>query len=116
MPRPDLSSLAWPRHTGRLVLRPLTLGDVDAVLSYRGCPEVVVHLSHGVLDRDQVVARVGDRISRGLPGAESPLLGLAVEEPRTGRVVGDVMLRLEPSHSIGAATGAAPRRVARMTG
>ncbi|GAB2766743.1 GNAT family protein [Terrabacter koreensis] len=104
MPRPDLSALTWPRRTDRLVLRPLTPDDVDAVLAYRGLPEVVVHLSHGVLDREQVTARIADRIARGLPGAGNPLLGLAVADPRTGRVVGDVMLRLEPSHSIGPVT------------
>ena len=100
MPRPDLSTLRWPRRTHRLVLRPLTVGDVDAVLAFRSLPEVVLHLSHDVLDRDQVAARIVERIARGLPGAEEPLLGLAVVEPRTGRVIGDVMLRLEPSHSI----------------
>ncbi|GGM95088.1 N-acetyltransferase [Terrabacter tumescens] len=100
---PDLSRLAWPRHTARLALRPLTLDDVDAVLAFRSLPEVVVHLSHDVLDRDQVRDRIARRVERGRPGATEPLLGLAVEELRTGRVIGDVMLRLEPSHSIGSA-------------
>ena len=84
----------------RLALRPLSLDDVDAVHAYRCLPEVVVHLSHDVLDRDQVRHRIAQRIERGRPGAAEPLLGLAVEELRTGRVVGDVMLRVEPSHSI----------------
>lgn len=100
MPPPDLLRLRWPRHTDRLVLRPLRLGDVDAILAFRSLPEVVVHLSHDVLTRDEVEARIRERMARGLPGATQPLLGLAVEEGRTGRVVGDVMLRLEPSHSI----------------
>jgi RimJ/RimL family protein N-acetyltransferase len=102
VPRPDLSSLVWPRHTERLDLRPLTLDDVDAVLSFRSLPEVVAHLSHDVLDRSQVAARIAQRVARGLPGADAPLLALAVEERRTRRVVGDLMLRLEPSHSIAA--------------
>lgn len=97
---PDLSRLAWPRRTSRLELRPLTLDDVDAVLAFRSLPEVVVHLSHDVLGREQVCERIAQRIERGRPGASEPLLGLAVVEVRTGRVVGDVMLRLEPSHSI----------------
>ena len=96
----DLSRLQWPRLTQRLALRPLTLDDVDAVHAYRCLPEVVVHLSHDVLSRDQVRHRIARRIERGRPGAAEPLLGLAVEELRTGRVVGDVMLRIEPSHSI----------------
>ncbi len=100
MAAPDLSGLVWPRLTQRLALRPLTLDDVEAVLAFRSLPEVVVHLSHDVLDREQVRERIARRIERGRPGASEPLLGLAVEERRTGRVVGDVMLRLEPSHSI----------------
>lgn len=96
----DLSRLQWPRLTERLALRPLSLDDVDAVHAYRCLPEVVVHLSHDVLSRDQVRHRIAQRIERGRPGAAEPLLGLAVEELRTGRVVGDVMLRIEPSHSI----------------
>lgn len=100
MAAPDLSRLSWPRATDRLWLRPLTLDDVDAIHAYRRLPEVVVHLSHDVLSREQVEARVVARIERGRPGAAEPLLGLAVEERRSGRVVGDVMLRLEPSHSI----------------
>lgn len=96
----DLSRLQWPRLTERLALRPLSLDDVDAVHAYRCLPEVVVHLSHDVLTREQVRHRIAQRIERGRPGAAEPLLGLAVEELRTGRVVGDVMLRIEPSHSI----------------
>ena len=97
---PDLSGLVWPRVTQRLALRPLTLDDVDAVLAFRSLPEVVVHLSHDVLDREQVRDRIAQRIERGRPGAADPVLELAVEERRTGRVVGDVMLRIEPCHSI----------------
>ena len=96
----DLSRLEWPRLTQRLALRPLSLDDVDAVHAYRSLPEVVVHLSHDVLSRDQVRHRIARRIERGRPGAAEPLLGLAVAELRTGRLVGDVMLRIEPSHSI----------------
>lgn len=100
MPRPDLARLQWPRRTARLVLRPLRLDDVDSIHAFRSLPEVVVHLSHDVLTRGEVEARVRDRMARGLPGAPEPMLALAVEEARTGRVVGDVMLRLEPSRSI----------------
>jgi RimJ/RimL family protein N-acetyltransferase len=97
---PDLSRLRWPRRTGRLELRPLTLDDVDAVYAYRRLPEVVLHLSHDALTRDEVAARVSDRIERSRPGAERPCLGIAVVELRTGHVIGDLMLRLEPSRSI----------------
>jgi RimJ/RimL family protein N-acetyltransferase len=100
MPRPDLSRLAWPRQTARLDLRPLALDDLDAIWDVRRRPEVVVHLSHDVLSREEVRDRIASRIERGRPGAAEPMLALAVVERRTHRVIGDVMLRLEPSHSI----------------
>jgi len=100
VPRPDLARLTWPRTTGRLELRPLTLDDVDAIWAFRRLPEVVVHLSHDVLTHDEVRDRIASRIERGRPGAAEPMLALALVERRTHRVVGDVMLRLEPSHSI----------------
>ena len=100
MPAPDLTRLVWPRRTARVQLRPLTLDDVEAVHAYRSLPEVVVHLSHDVLGRDEVGARIADRIERGRAGAERPLLALALEDRATGRVVGDALLRLEPSRSI----------------
>ena len=100
MVAPDLSRLTWPRVTSRLSLRPLTLDDVDAVHAYRCLPEVVAYLSHDVLSREEVSARIAGRIERGRPGAADPVLELAVEERRTGRVVGDVMLRIEQCHSI----------------
>lgn len=100
MPAPDLTRLAWPRRTARLQLRPLTHGDVDALHAYRSLPAVVVHLSHDVLTREEVESRVTERIERGRADAERPLLALAVEDRATGQVVGDVMLRVEPSRSI----------------
>lgn len=98
MPTPDLAVLSWPRRTARLVLRPATLADVDAIHGFRRLPDVVRHMSHDVLTRDDVVARVADRLRRASVDAERPCLGLVVEE--RGTVVGDAMLSLEPSQSI----------------
>jgi RimJ/RimL family protein N-acetyltransferase len=100
MPVPDLAGLVWPRRTARLVLRPATLDDVDAIHSYRGLPEVVRHLSHDVLTRDEVAARVADRIERASIDVPRPCLGLVVEEPESGEVVGDAMVSVRASESI----------------
>ncbi len=100
MARPDLSGLVWPRCTDRLRLRPLCVEDVAPIHTFRSLPQVVEHLSHDVLSLEEVHERVVTRIARGRSDAPEPLLGLAVEEQRTGRVVGDVMLRLEPCHAI----------------
>ncbi|EWT03629.1 acetyltransferase [Intrasporangium oryzae NRRL B-24470] len=100
MPEPVLAALRWPRRTERLRLRPATLDDVDAIHAYRGRPDVSTFLSRDALSRDEVVARVGDRIARATLEADRPVLGIAVEDGATGRLVGDVMLALERSQSI----------------
>jgi RimJ/RimL family protein N-acetyltransferase len=100
MPAPDLGRAVWPYETDRLALRPATLEDVDAIHAFRNRADVVRHLSHDPMTRDEVVARVADRMARGRPGATQPLVGLAVLDRGDGRVVGDAMLRLEPSLSI----------------
>ncbi len=76
----------------------MTLDDVDAVLGFRGRSDVTRWLSHEAMTREEVVDRVADRVERGRPGAERPLLGLAVEYG--GVVVGDAMLRLDRCGSI----------------
>jgi RimJ/RimL family protein N-acetyltransferase len=101
----DLSGLVWPRHTQRLVLRPGTDGDVDAVLAYRSRPGVAEYLSRGPLDRAEVAARIEQDIERAQPGHPDPLLGLVVEEAgqieeagqsgQSGPVIGDCMLRFQ---------------------
>lgn len=105
MPAPDLAALRWPRRTERLVLRPATLDDVDAIHGYRGLSGFTRYVTHGVLSHAEVADRVQQRIDRGRPGAADPCLGLAVEDAR-GRLVGDVMLMLEPARSIAGPAGA----------
>lgn len=100
MPIPDVSALGWPRLTERLALRPATLDDVDAIHEYRSRPDFVRYVTHGALTRDEVVARVTERIERSVLGARKPGLGLAVEERDAGRLVGDVMLMVKPARSI----------------
>lgn len=100
MPFPDLGVLRWPRPTERLVLRPATLDDVDAIHAYRSREDFARWVTHGALSREEVVARVRERMERGLLGARRPGLGLAVEEQEGGRLVGDVMLMVKPARSI----------------
>jgi RimJ/RimL family protein N-acetyltransferase len=91
--RPDLDAVAWPRHTARLALRPVALGDVDAILAYRSLPEVGEFTSRGPMNRAEVEARVKLLREGPTPGAPQPRLGLVVEHD--GAVVGDCSVRLE---------------------
>lgn len=68
MPGPDLTGLRWPRRTERLLLRPATPDDVDAIHQYRSLPEFTRYVTHGVLSREGVSARVQERTERVLPG------------------------------------------------
>ncbi len=80
--RPRLADLTWPRRTARLTLRPLTLDDVDAVLAYRGDPDVNRWLGRPARTREELVASHF--------GADDLLDALAVEVD--GQVVGDTMV------------------------
>jgi RimJ/RimL family protein N-acetyltransferase len=75
---PALHALVWPRHTPRLVLRPVTLGDVDAILAYRSLTEVGEFTSRGPMSRAEVEARVELRRESATAGAPQPRLGLVV--------------------------------------
>lgn len=46
------SAIAWPRHTDRLTLRPVTGEDVDQILTYRNEPAVFRWLLRTTVDPD----------------------------------------------------------------
>jgi RimJ/RimL family protein N-acetyltransferase len=80
-----LLDLAWPRRTERLLLRPLTLDDADAVLAYRSDPDVARWLGRPAHTREELLA--SHFTEADLEHA------LAVE--LDGRVVGDMMVVVE---------------------
>lgn len=98
----DLAGLVWPQHTDRLTLRPLTEDDAEAVHEFRSLPTVVTYLSHGVLTLPEVRQRIAERVARGRPAAERPLLALAVCDRATGAVIGDAMLGIRTAGCIAA--------------
>ena len=92
---PDPLSLAWPRRTARLVLRPIDSGDVDAMLAYRSDPAVTEFLTHDPLMREEVEERIAMRISGIDPTPPRLVRGLMILHE--GRGIGDAMLRVQPS-------------------
>jgi len=90
---PSLASLHWPRHTARLLLRPATDADADAVFEYRRRADVATYLSRGPLTREEVLARFASDAERAAAGHPEPFLGLVIE--RDGAVIGDCMVRLQ---------------------
>ena len=52
--RRGLTDLTWPKRTDRLVLRPMTADDVDAVWVYRSEPEASTWLERLDTERDSI--------------------------------------------------------------
>lgn len=89
-----MPQIAFPIRTSRLLLRPLTDDDVEALAEYRSLPEVCRHVPFEPMDVDTVRRRLGTRFGRDTIDGEGQglLLGvvLAAEEPPV--LAGDVML------------------------
>ena len=98
--RPD-----YPIRTERLLLRPLTSGDVDALHAYRSRADVCRYVPFESMDRRQIADRVAGQWAGTTLTAEGQFLMLGVELAQTGDLVGDVILmfhsRLHRSGEIG---------------
>ena len=81
-PQPEI---AWPLTTGPLVLRPATPDDAPAVFRYRRLPEVGRWLTSLPVDEAAFTERL----------LQPDHLGPTVVVEREGRVVGDLLLRVE---------------------
>jgi len=82
-----------PLRTARLLLRTAEPGDLDALHSYWGDPEVTRYLPFDTLDREGSLGRLGRFFGSTHPQAAGEPLFLVVDHE--GRLVGDVMLRLK---------------------
>jgi RimJ/RimL family protein N-acetyltransferase len=82
----------YPLTTERLVLRPFTRGDVEAVFAYRRRDDVARYLFDGPLSRDECELAVQQRIGQIGLVAEGDKIILAVEARQTGVLVGEVSL------------------------
>jgi RimJ/RimL family protein N-acetyltransferase len=82
----------YPVRTPRLLLRPTTLADLDAMHGYKSQQEVCRYLPYAPMSRGQVAERLAGDWSRTEltePGQE---LNLGVELVADGRLIGDVVL------------------------
>ena len=83
---------AYPLRTNRLLLRPLSAADIDALLAYRSLPGECRYVPFEPMDRDDVVARLGGVWATDAITAEGATLTLGFALARSGRLIGDVML------------------------
>ncbi|HEV7192300.1 MAG TPA: GNAT family protein [Jatrophihabitantaceae bacterium] len=82
----------YPVRTERLALRPLTDADVDALLSYRGRPDVCRYLPFEPMTRERLLERLSTDLGTTEISAEGQALTLGAELADTGELIGDVVL------------------------
>ncbi|MFC0533717.1 GNAT family N-acetyltransferase [Phytohabitans kaempferiae] len=83
---------AYPIVTERLLLRPFTMGDLDAVWAYQRLPEVAHHMLWEPRDREQVRVAVDRMVREDALVKEGDCLSLAAARRADGVVVGQVEL------------------------
>ncbi|MEO6943784.1 MAG: GNAT family N-acetyltransferase [Lacisediminihabitans sp.] len=91
----------YPIRTERLTLRPVTLGDLDAIHAYRSNPTVALYLPHEPHSRDDTVAMLEKMTEQSALSKPGQWLDLAVEFNGAG-VVGEVVLKWDSDdHELG---------------
>jgi RimJ/RimL family protein N-acetyltransferase len=95
--------LSGPLRTERLLLRTMTVDDVDDIHAYQSLEDVCRYLPFEPRTRDQVVEKVTQYSTALALGADGDYWQLAIEEAGApGRVVGDVYFTIK---SVANATG-----------
>jgi len=73
-------------------LRPLAIGDTDALLAYRSRADVCRYVPFEPMSRDEVTERIAGRWARTELTDEGQSLTLGAEVSETGELAGDVVL------------------------
>jgi RimJ/RimL family protein N-acetyltransferase len=82
----------YPVKTERLLLRPLTVDDIDEALAYRSREDVCRYLPFEPQTRERLMARLAGDLSRTQITAEGQSLTLGAFLAETGQLIGDVVL------------------------
>ena len=82
----------YPVPAGRVLLRPLAAGDVDAVLAYRSRADVCRYVPFEPMTRQDITERMAGPWARTELTEEGQALTLGVEVRETGELAGDVVL------------------------
>jgi len=94
MPEDDRPVLRpeYPVRTPRLLLRPLTAADADALLAYRSLPDVCRYVPFEPMTRQDLLERIAGMWSRTALTDAGQQLTLGVEVAATGVLAGDCIL------------------------
>lgn len=82
----------YPVRTQRLVLRPFTAGDLDALHGIHRLPEVTRYLYHEPRDRKETYTVLAGKVAASVLAVEGQPLCLAAELADTGVLIGDCTL------------------------
>ncbi len=82
----------YPIRTPRLILRPYTFDDFEALHDIQSRPEVTRYLLFDTRDRDQVRMSLEQKVAAAELDDEGGNLSLAVVLPETGALIGDITL------------------------
>ncbi|MGW3352966.1 GNAT family N-acetyltransferase [Nonomuraea rubra] len=82
----------YPLTTSRLVLRPFTADDLDAVHAYESRPDVARYLYWAARDRDATRAALAQRVTRTALNDDGDAIDLAVTLRHSGRLIGSCLL------------------------
>jgi RimJ/RimL family protein N-acetyltransferase len=82
----------YPVRTPRLSLRPLTTGDVDALVAYRSLPHVCRYVPFEPMTEQVVRDRLGTVWANSDLTDEGQALTLGIAITRSDRLIGDVVL------------------------
>jgi RimJ/RimL family protein N-acetyltransferase len=93
---------AYPLETTRLVLRPFTADDLDALYAIQSRPDVARYLYWKPRDLEQVRAVLATKVHQTILDSEGQGLSLAVVRRDTGGLVGEIKLFwLSAEHRLG---------------
>jgi RimJ/RimL family protein N-acetyltransferase len=82
----------YPVRGDRVLLRPLTLADADALLAYRSRKDVSRYVPFEPMSRVDITTRIGTQWARTELTDEGQALTLGIEIAGTGELAGDVIL------------------------
>jgi RimJ/RimL family protein N-acetyltransferase len=89
---PESLDPTYPIRGERLLLRPLTSRDTDALLAYRGREDVCRYVPFEPMTRDGIIERLAGPWARTELTGEGQSLTLGAEVRKTGELAGDIVL------------------------
>jgi RimJ/RimL family protein N-acetyltransferase len=90
--RPESLRPTYPIRGDRLLLRPLTSRDTDALLAYRGREDVCQYVPFEPMTREAITERLTGQWARTELTGEGQSLTLGAEVSQTGELAGDIIL------------------------